>query len=258
MHYWRFRLTHRVNTPTGGDLTTSRSYSDDSYSTGNRALRNSYTEKASLSWNRYFQKIGNMGIEAYANYTSGGIESVTASTPYADEYLGRVISYSMPMNIVSSYKAGADGNITYRPAAWANISLNASIYRQGYAVEGEPMQEQISWDIYTRLWTKVAKLVNIEANIRYGNPTLGLYSQSERAISIGLGASATLLDRRLSLRVSISDLLNNNLYSTNVNAPSYASSSSSHTNLRYITFGLTWRIGKLDLEYQAHGGAAGQ
>ncbi len=258
MHYWRFRLTHSVNTPTGDDLTTTRSYSDDSYSTGNRTLKNSYTEKASLSWNRYFKKNGSMGIEAYANYTSGGIESITASTPYADEYLGRVISYSMPMNIASSYKAGADGNITYRPAAWANISLNASIYRQGYAVEGEPMQEQISWDIYTRLWTKVAKLVNIEANIRYGNPTLGLYSREERAISIGLGASATLLDRRLSLRVSISDLLDNNLNSMTVNTPSYASSRSSHINSRYITFGLTWRIGKLDLEYQAHGGAAGQ
>ncbi len=258
MHYWRFRLSHNVNTPTGGDLTTSRIYSDDSYSTGNRNLHNSYTEKATVSWNKYFQKVGNMGVEAYANYTSGGIESVTASTPYADEYLGRVITYSMPMNIVSSYKAGADANITYRPAAWASVSLNASLYRSGYAVEGENTQHLTSWNIYARLWTKVAKLVNIDANISYGTPTLGLYTQEQRAISIGLGASATLLEGRLSLRASISDLLNNNLTSTTVAAPTYAASSSSHTSSRYLTFGLTWRIGKLDLEYQARGGAAGQ
>ena len=269
MHYWRFRLSHNVNTPTGGDLTTSRTYSDDSYSTGNRNLRSSYTEKATVSWNRYFNEVanlfgnrikiaGNMGVEAYANYTSGGIESITASTPYTDEYLGRVITYTMPMNIVSSYKAGADANITYRPAAWASVSLNASLYRSGYAVEDEPMQERTSWNIYARLWTKVAKLVNVDANISYGTPTLGLYTQEQRAVSIGLGASATLLEGRLSLRASISDLLNNNLTSTTVAAPTYTANSSSHLSSQYLTFGLTWRIGKLDLEWQAHGGAAGQ
>lgn len=258
MHYWRFQLSHNVNTPTGGDLTTSRTYSDDSYSTGIRDLHSAYTEKATVSWNKYFQKFGNMGVDAYVNYTIGGIESITASTPYADEYMGRVITYTMPKNIVSSYKAGADANITYRPAAWASISLNASLYRSGYAVEDEPMQEQTSWNIYARLWTKVAKVVNLDANISYGNPTLSLYTQSQRAVSIGLGASATLLDGRLSLRASISDLLDNNLYSSAVTAPTYAANSSSHYSSRYLTFGLTWRIGKLDLEYQARGGAAGQ
>ena len=125
-------------------------------------------------------------------------------------------------------------------------------------MEGEPWQERFSWTLYARLWAKVAKLVNLDANISYGNPTLCLYSQEERAVSIGLGASTTLLDGRLSLRVSVSDLLDNNLYSESVVAPTYASSSSRHSSSRYITFGLTWRIGKLDLEWQAHGGAAGQ
>ena len=258
MHYFRFNASHSVTHPSGTELTRSRTYSDDSYSIGNRGLHDSYTEKASLSWNRYFQKIGNMGVEAYASYTSGGIESVTASTPYADEYLGRVITYSMPFNIASSYKAGADANFTYRPAAWVSISLNASLFQQGYHVEGEAWQERFSWTLYTRLWAKVAKLVNLDANISYGNPTLGLYSQRESALSVGLGASATLLDGRLSLRASVSDLLDNNLYSENVEAPTYASSSSRHSRSRYVTFGITWRIGKLDLEYQARGGAAGQ
>ncbi len=258
MHYFRFNASHTVSHPSGSDLTVSRTYGDDSYSVGNRSLHNSRTGKASFSWNRYFPKTGSMGIEAYASHTVGGIESVTASTPGVDPYLGRVVTYSMPFNIASSYKCGADANITYRTAAWASVSLNANLYRQGYAVEGEPMQEQTSWNLYARLWTKVAKLVNIDANVSYGNPTLGLYRQQERAVSIGLGASATLLDGRLSLRASVSDLLDNNRYSESVTAPTYASNSSSRTSLRYITFGLTWRIGKLDLEWQAHSGAAGQ
>ena len=256
MHYFRFNVSHTTSHPTGSDLTVSRTYGDDNYSVGNRNLHNSYTEKASLSWNRYFQKIGNMGIEAYANYTSGGIESVTASTPYADPYIGRVITYSMPMNVASSYKAGADANVTYRPAAWASVSLNASLFRQGYAVEGEPMQEKTSWNMYARLWTKVAKLINIDANVSYGNPTLSLYRQEERTVSIGLGASATLLDGRLSLRVSVNDLLDNNRYNETIAAPTYSSNTQTHSSYRYLTFGLTWRIGKLDLEWQSRGAAA--
>lgn len=258
MHYFRFMLSHSTSQPTGENLTVSRTYSDDSYSVGNRNLHDSYTEKASLSWNRYFQTIGNMGVEAYANYTTGGIESITASTPYADPYIGRVITYSIPYNIVSSYKYGADANITYRPAAWASASLNASLFRQAYTVEGEAPQVQTSWNVYARLWAKVAKMVNLDANVSYGNPTLGLYRHEKRAVSIGLGASATLLDGRLSLRARVSDLLDNNLYDESIAAPTYASNSQNHYSSRYITFGLTWRIGKLDLEWQARGGAASQ
>ena len=104
----------------------------------------------------------------------------------------------------------------------------------------------------------MAKLVNIDANISYGTPTLGFYTQEQKAVSIGLGASATLLEGGLSLRASISDLLNNNLYDESIAAPTYSSNSQNHYSSRYITFGLTWRIGKLNLEYQARGGAAGQ
>ncbi|MBQ8703733.1 MAG: outer membrane beta-barrel protein [Bacteroidales bacterium] len=258
MHYFRLRYSYSVSTPSGGDLTTSRTYSDDSYIVGNRSLHSSNTHKASLSWNRYFQKIGNMGIESYANYTTGGIESITSSTPGVDPWLGRVISYSMPFNIVSSYKAGADANFTYRPTAWASVSLNASLYRQGYAVEGEAMQEMTSWQLYARLWAKVAQLVNLDANISYGNPTLGLYSQTEQAVTVGLGASATLCKGRLSLYLNISDLFDSNNYLMTVSTPSFASTESSHNKSRYITFGLTWRIGKLDLAWQARTGAAGQ
>ncbi len=258
MHYFRFHYSYSLSTPSGADLTRSRIYGDDSYSVGNRHLGNAATHKASLSWNRYFEKIGNVSIEAYANSTSGGIESITAATPEADPFLGRVITYSMPFNIASSYKVGADANFTYRPAAWARLSLNASLFQQGYHVEGELWQERFSWTLYARFWAKVARLVNLDANVNYGTPTLGLYTTRERNVTVDLGLSATLLDGRLSLRASVSDLFDNNRYLETVSAPTVATTESNHSVSRFVTFGLTWRIGKLDLEYQAHGGAAGQ
>ena len=258
MHYFRFNYAYSVSTPSGGDLTTSRTYGDDDYSVGNRHLGNAATHKATLSWNRYFERIGNVGIDAYTNSTTGGIESITASTPVADPFLGRVITYSMPFNIAASYKTGADANFTYRPAAWASLSLNASLFRQGYRVEGEPWQQRFSWTLYARLWAKVAKLAGVDASLNYGTPTLGLYTTEERNLTVDLGLSATLLDGRLSLRASVSDLFDSNRYLETVSAPTVAATEARHTVSRFVTFGITWRIGKLDLQWQARGGAAAQ
>ena len=258
MHYFRFNYSLSFSNPSGSDLTTTRIYDDDSYSVGNRDLHSSRTHRASLSWNRYFEKIGNAGLEAYANYTTDGIESITATTPGVDPFLGRIVYYSMPYNVSTSFKYGLDANFTYRPAAWASLSLNGSLYHQGFALEGEELQQRLSWNTYVRLWVKVAKLVGLDANISYGTPTIGLYSETERNLTVGLGASATLCDGRLALNVSVSDIFDNNLYQSRTSAPTYASSESDHSALRYVTFGLSWRFGKLDLEWQASGGAAGQ
>ena len=258
MHYFRFNYSLSFSNPSGSDLTTTRIYADDSYSVGNRDLHSSRTHRASFSWNRYFEKIGNAGLEAYANYTTDGIESITATTPGVDPFLGRTVYYSMPYNVSTSFKYGLDANFTYRPAAWASLSLNGSLYHQGFALEGEELQQRLSWNTYVRLWVKVAKLVGIDANISYGTPTIGLYSETERNLTVGLGASATLCDGRLALNVSVSDIFDNNLYQSRTSAPSYASSESDHSALRYVTFGLSWRFGKLDLEWQASGGAAGE
>ena len=104
----------------------------------------------------------------------------------------------------------------------------------------------------------MAKLVNLDANVNYGTPTLGLYTTRERNLTVDLGLSATLLDGRLSLRANVSDLFDNNRYFETVNAPTVATSETSHSAYRFVTFGITYRFGKLDLEWQARGGAAGQ
>ena len=259
MHYFRLNLSHSLDHPSGPDLTTMRTYDDDSYSVGSRSLRNPRTAKASLSWNRYFSKLGNMSLDAYCNRTVGGIESVVASTPGIDPWLGRMLTYTMPMNIDASFKYGADANLTLRPAAWSSLSLNASLYRSGYDVEGQAPQRLTSWRLYARLWLKLFKLLNVDANLNYGTPTLGLYTTEQRNLTVDLGLSATLLDGRLSLRASVGDLFDSNRYRETVSAPTVASTETSHNRSRFLTFGITYRLGKLDLQWQARsGGAAGE
>ena len=68
-------------------------------------------------------------------------------------------------------------------------------------------------------------------------------------------AEANFLKDRLSARISISDLFNwNQTDNLNTN-PYYITTKSSHRDSRYITFGLTYRIGKMSLKHRARSGA---
>ena len=104
----------------------------------------------------------------------------------------------------------------------------------------------------------MAKLVNVNLSVNYGSPTLSLFTEQQNALTASLGVSATLLEGRLSVRVNASDLFDSNRYRSAVSTPGYASFSSTHSSLRYVTFGVIYRLGKLDLEWQARGGEAGQ
>ena len=76
--------------------------------------------------------------------------------------------------------------------------------------------------------------------------------------NIGREVEAMTFDGRLAVRLSVSDLFDANRYESRSYAPSYTAYSSSHYTSRFLTFGLSWRFGKLDLEWQARGGAAAQ
>ena len=266
MHYLRYRYTLVMSNPSGSNLTKSRIYASDSYTVGNSHLRGSASHRHTFSWNKYHSTLGYMSVDAYGNYTTNGIESITLSTTETDPYLGRLISYTIPVNVASSYKYGLDANLTYRPAAWVSMRLEASLYREGYRLGGEedPLHTSFntraltSWRVTGGLWAKVAKLVNLNLDLNYGSPTLSLFTQQRTALSLSFSSSATLLAGRLSLRLHVSDLLAGNLSQTSIQSPSYSSNRARHSSLRYLTFGLTYRIGKLELQSQVMGGAASE
>ena len=258
MHYFRFNYSLATSVPSAENLSTARRYDEDSYKVGNPLLKAGYTHNIDLSWNRYFASHGSVGIESYARLSSNDINYCKEAVSEIDPYLGRLISYSMPYNVGSSYKVGIEGNVTYRPVAWLNFRLYANLYRSGYEVDhpkaGHYATAMTSYSFRLNGWANIAKRIRLNISGNYSSPTQALFVEKQGSYTIDMGLSADFWEKRLSVVLNVTDLFNwNRSLSWNTN-PYLLAYSTSHTDSRFINLSLTLRFGKMELRSLAKEG----
>lgn len=264
MHNFKLNYTLRMRNPSSSNLTTYRSYTEDSYSTGNRDLTQSYTHNAEAGWSKFFNW-GNISVEGYGRLSTGEIDNLTDVTDAADPFIGRIIRYTTPYNIGSSWRYGASFNATYRPSGFFNLRLYANLYDYGYSMNydklgAEPYSDS-KWSYSIRLngWAKIFNRYQIHASANYTSPRLGLMSVSSARYFVNMGVRSDFFNRKLSVFVNVQDIFNwgktigNASENTN---PYYVSQSISRTlNSRYISAGITLRFGKMELEKSSQSGS---
>lgn len=260
MHYFRFAYSLATSMPLAENLSTARRYDEDSYKVGNPLLKAGYTHNIDLSWNRYFASHGSVGIESYARLSSNDINYCKEAVSEIDPYLGRLISYSTPYNVGSSYRAGVEGNATYRPVAWLNFRLYANLYRSGYEVDhpkaGHYSSAMTSYSLRLNCWANIAGRVRLNLSGNYASPTQALFVERQSGYTIDMGLSADFWQKRLSVVLNVTDLFNwNRSQSWNTN-PYFLDYSTSHTDSRFISLSVTLRFGKMELQNMAREGEA--
>ena len=258
MHYFRFSYSLATSMPSAENLSTARRYDEDSYMVGNPNLKAGHTHNIDLSWNRYFSSHGSVGIECYARLSSNDINYCKEAVSEIDPYLGRLISYSTPYNVGSSYKTGIEGNVTYRPVAWLNFRLYANLYRSGYEVDhpkaGHYNNAMTSYSFRLNCWANIAGRVRLNLSGNYSSPTQALFVERQSGYTIDMGLSADFWEKRLSVVLNVTDLFNwNRSQSWNTN-PYLLDYSTSHTDSRFISLSLTLRFGKMELQRMAREG----
>ena len=258
MHYFRFSYSLATSMPSAENLSTARRYDEDSYMVGNPNLKAGHTHNIDLSWNRYFSSHGSVGIESYARLSSNDINYCKEAVSEIDPYLGRLISYSTPYNVGSSYKTGIEGNVTYRPVAWLNFRLYANLYRSGYEVDhpkaGHYNNAMTSYSFRLNCWANIAGRVRLNLSGNYSSPTQALFVERQSGYNIDMGLSADFWEKRLSVVLNVTDLFNwNRTQSWNTN-PYLLDHTSSHTDSRFISLSLTLRFGKMELQRMAREG----
>jgi len=135
-----------------------------------------------------------------------------------------------------------------------NVRFNASVFNYGYTYNGFS-DSRVSWSGRINLWTKLWKRLELFANARYSSPRLGLYSLSNANKSIDFGVSSDFLDRKLSVYLNVNDIFGWTEWGNNTTAPQYETTGSQRYNSRFVSLGLTWRMGKMELESKARQGA---
>ena len=257
-----FSLSYRMNTikPTAGMMTRYEKYGVETFSTGNPLLEPSYNHNADFSWNKYFTKFGSVGVNASYRAELDDINTITDARYVA--FFGRVVDYRMPFNCSDNRRFTLNANCMYRPSGFFNVRLNAGLTDDWYSVivrAGAPPVEDrmVSWNIRGKVWAKLWNKLEVFVSGYYNSPGHGwsVLTVSHERKGIDLGMSADFFDRKLSLYFNASDIFNWNSWgSTNINPYNTTISDSKYTS-RYVTFGVTLRFGKMELESRAQTGA---
>lgn len=256
-HNFALSYTRRTTKPSASDLTTFVIYDVDSYSTGNAALRPSYSDKVEIKWDKYLPHFGALGLQAY--YTGNLDEQGTLSdVAYSDVY-GRMVQFSQPVNVGSSYNAGLDVNLTYRPSAFINVRLNGSLYYDYLDFDYRNGADHYSngmWCYNARLnvWAKVWKRLQIFANINYNSPTQSVLSVEEATKNLLLGMESSFFDDHLTVSLMADDIFGWKSYGTATNSPYLVSSSTGTWNSRMLWLSVTVRLGRMELASKAREG----
>ena len=269
MHNLKLNYSMRMSHPGEDQISTFRRYGDDSYSTGNpNGLKNGYTHNMEAGWQKFFERFGNIGLEAYGRWSTNEISRLTDAE--YDDYLDRIVSYSIPYNMGTSWRYGTSLNMTYRPTGFFNVRLYANLYNYGYRMEYDRVDEfgqvnhkidqrdKWSWSMRVNAWAKLFDRLQVTASANYNSPTISLMSERKARYSLNMGLRSDFFNRRLSVFVNVQDIFNWGATigsgSSNTNPYYLSDSTRKMLNSRYISAGFTLRFGKMELERQAKEG----
>ena len=256
MHNFTFSYTHYVMPPTATQLTRFTVYGYDNYSTGNPSLKNGYTDNLELGWERYFDHLGSIGVSTWYNSMRNQTGTLT-DVAYCDQF-GRIVAFSQPFNIGTVRNGGLGLNATLRPADFMNIRFYANLFDDYYRVQYRPNQwaesEMLCYSLRLNFWAKLWDKLQVFANANYRSRTQTLLAEVDPYFTVDCGMSTDLFERRLSLFLNVNDIFNTVRTGGESVNPYNPSTSESTLTSRYISFGLTWRIGRTEMEsQQTHG-----
>lgn len=256
-HNFTLSYTRRFTSPGSKLWSTYTWLGTEDYELGDPDLRFSHTHNLEGGWTMY-KNWGSVGLTGYLRANTDEIQQL-GDVAY-HPYYGRIVSFSQWANIGDSRTLGAEANVTWRPRPFMNIRFYANVWDYYYNMEFRPGE----WDerhlptfsgrlnVTGKLW----KVLQIYANAHYSTAALSLMSKSQPSFQLDLGASADLLKGRLSLFLNWQDILAT-AKSGDVGLNPYYQTNNSYTwGSRAVTFGLTWRIGKMELQSLAREGVS--
>ena len=257
MHNFSMSYSRRIAPPGARDITSFKFYSTESFSTGNPDLLPTYTNSVEGGWTKYWNRFGSVGLTAYYRDSRNTVDNI--SDVIYDDFFGRYVKYSYPVNVGKSSRTGLEANVTYRPTAMFNMRLYANVYDYYFETKfdksGEIVKDNsLVYSMRLNLWTKLWNKLEIHASGNYRSPQKSLFAERQANYSINCGLRADFFDRKMSVHINVNDIFNWNKWDNNTTNPYYESYSSFKFNSRSISAGLVFRFGKMELERKAQTG----
>ena len=255
MHNFNLSYSRRIAPPGARNLTSYKFYSTESFTTGNPDLLPTYTNSVEGGWTKYWNRFGSVGLTAYYRDSKNTVDNI--SDVILDDFFGRYVQYSYPVNVGKSSTKGLEANVTYRPTGMFNMRLYANVYDYYFETKfNDELVEDNSlvYSVRLNLWTKLWNKLEVHASGNYRSPQKSLFAERQANYSINCGLRADFFDRKMSVHINVNDIFNWNKWDNNITNPYYQSYSSFKFNSRSISAGLVFRFGKMELERKAQVG----
>ena len=256
MHNFNLSYTRRVDYPRNSQLCTFIRYDEDSFFTGNPDLKSTYTNSIEGGWTKYFTKFGSVGLSAYFRNSKDEMNSF--SDVIYNDFFGRYVSFTMPVNSGKSHRYGSNLNVMYKLKAFMNIRLNAGVsqyYSETVFREKEiVVTDNLYYNFQLNFWAKLWKFLEVNASGYYRSKSKTIYAEYAPTYSINCGLRSDFWNKKISVFLNVQDIFNwgrHRNYNTN---PYYISYNSKKYNSRFISAGITFRFGKIEMESQARQG----
>ena len=255
MHNFNLSYSRRIAPPGARNLTSYKFYSTESFTTGNPDLLPTYTNSIEGGWTKYWNRFGSVGLTAYYRDSKNTVDNI--SDVVLDDFFGRYVQYSYPVNVGKSSTKGLEANVTYRPTGMFNMRLYANVYDYYFETKfNDELVEDNSlvYSVRLNLWTKLWNKLEVHASGNYRSPQKSLFAERQANYSINCGLRADFFDRKMSVPINVNGIFNWNKWDNNITNPYYQSYSSFKFNSRSISAGLVFRFGKMELERKAQVG----
>lgn len=229
----------------------------DYLSSGNPYLDPAFTDAFEFGYAHFFKGGSNIMATLYHRRTN--LDITRTSTSLFDTLLNRYTVYSTYINSGKNIFTGADLTLNWVPKPMYRIMFNMNLFNEDiYADLGDYVvdKDNFTWD------SKLIFMLNLGI---FRLNVMGIYRAADQTLTgsvddiyfINATASADLFNRKLSLRFGMMDVFNMMERNSATNTPTYISLSSSKRKSQYLTFGITFRFGKLELEQKVNPQGAG-
>jgi hypothetical protein len=139
-----------------------------------------------------------------------------------------------------------------------NIRLSGNVYRTltetAFREEGKEITDNFAYSFRLNFWAKLWKVLEVDISGNYRSKTKSLFQTIQPTYAINAGLRADFWKRKISVYLNVQDIFNWNRSKNNTTNPYYIAYNSIKYNSRFISAGITFRFGKIEMEQMARTG----
>ena len=210
---------------------------------GNPALNPSFTHVAELALTRGWDKL-TLNPVLYTHFTTAPVLQYTFQSD-------RNVMITMPFNLASEMRYGAEFSATYNPLSWLSVSgqLAGYLFRQhGYYRGNDLSFSNQSWNGRLNIRLKLPWKLTFQCRLDAQGPENNAQSRIRPYYYLASGLSRSLFHSKATLVLDGTNILNTNKQNSRILTGNYQIDRVSNFNAARFRLGFTYHIGKSETQ----------